>query len=231
MHKCYPLGDAAIVIQFGNVIDLSVNLKIRAICNWLDEYTFHGFVEYVPAYTTITIYYEPWILRYEELKEMVDEMLQEVTDLDAETGDLVEIPVCYGGKYGADLEFVAKYHAITEDEVIALHTAPEYLVYMIGFTPGFPYLGGLDARIATPRKDSPRARVEAGAVGIAGEQTGVYPLATPGGWQIIGQTALALFNIDEEKPALLSAGDRVKFKAVTEAEFLGFNDDLEWELG
>lgn len=131
----------------------------------------------------------------------------------------VTIPVCYGGEFGSDLEYVASVHALTPDEVIAIHTAGEYLVHMLGFAPGFPYLGGLSARIATPRRATPRLRVEAGTVGIGGEQTGIYPLATPGGWQCIGRTPIALFRPDDNPPSLLTAGDRVRFTPISIQEY------------
>ena len=216
----YPLGDAAIVVQFGDKISKDINLQILAVAAWLDEYTFEGFVEYVPAFTSITIYYEPWVINYDKMTLLLQEMFENMADAEVQKPvGLLNIPVYYGGEMGPDLEFVAAHHHIGIDEVIAMHTAPEYLVYMIGFAPGFPYLGGMDERIATPRKESPRSKIPKGSVGIAGSQTGVYPMETPGGWQIIGQTPLELFDIGKEEPALLKAGDRVRFSAVTEKEW------------
>lgn len=130
------------------------------------------------------------------------------------------IPVCYGGEFGPDLEYVAAEHGLTPDEVIAIHTSGDYLVHMIGFAPGFPYLGGLSDKIATPRRSTPRLRVEAGTVGIGGQQTGVYPVMTPGGWQCIGRTPLALFRPMEDPPSLLTAGDRVRFASISLQEYL-----------
>ncbi|SMC51999.1 5-oxoprolinase subunit PxpB [Pedobacter africanus] len=217
----YPLGDSAVVMQFGDVISKTINLQVRAVAAWLDEYTFEGFVEYVPAFTSITIYYEPWLLKYDEIVLLLQEMTGAIDDTEMQEQSAVRIiPVHYGGAMGPDLEYVANYHHISMDEVIALHTQPEYLVYMIGFAPGFPYLGGMDERIATPRKENPRPKIPRGAVGIAGSQTGVYPMETPGGWQLIGQTPLELFDIGKEEPALLKAGDRVRFSPVTAAEWL-----------
>lgn len=221
-YVCYPLGDSAIVIQFGEVIDPAINRQIGLICAWLDEYTFEGFVEYVPAYTTITIYYQPWIVSYKDTLNMVDEMLAEVTEnqVEEEIRPVIEIPVVYGGVYGPDIDFVAQHNELSIEEVIALHTSAEYLVYMIGFAPGFPYLGGLNEKIATPRKTTPRLSIPAGSVGIAGAQTGVYPMETPGGWQIIGKSPIEFFNIDLEKPSLLKAGDKLRFKSISESEYL-----------
>ncbi|MHA4895844.1 5-oxoprolinase subunit PxpB [Pedobacter sp. PWIIR3] len=220
--KHYPLGDSAIVIQFDDAIDPKVNEQICSICAWLDEYTFEGFVEYVPAYTTITIYYQPWVVQYAELLDMVQEMLVDITAEPPELAEkrAIEIPVVYGGVYGEDLDFVASNAGLTCEEVVSIHTKGEYLVYMIGFAPGFPYLGGLDLRLGTPRKPTPQAFIPAGSVGIAGTQTGVYPIETPGGWQIIGRSPIDFFDLDNTQPSLLKAGDVVRFKAISEYEYL-----------
>lgn len=213
--RCYPLGDSAIVIQFADEISISINEKIRAIAEFLDEYTFEGFVEYVPAFSSITIYYSPKLVTFQELEIMIAEMMAELPDLiSGNHSGIIEIPVVYGGEWGPDLEFVAAYNKLSTDEVISIHSSVEYLVYMIGFAPGFPYLGGMDKRIATPRKETPRSRIFAGAVGIAGTQTGVYPIETPGGWQIIGRTTAELFNKELNDPVLLKAGDRIRFVPV-----------------
>lgn len=131
----------------------------------------------------------------------------------------VSIPVCYGGEYGPDLEYVARHHNLTPEEVISIHSEGEYLAYMIGFAPGFPFLGGLSEKIATPRRSSPRTSIPAGSVGIAGMQTGVYPISTPGGWQLIGQTPIKLFLPEQNPPSLLQAGDIVKFEPISKEEY------------
>ncbi len=216
----YPLGDQAVVIQFGDKISEDIQRRITSICSFLEEYSFEGFTEYVPAFTTVTIFYDPLITDYETVEPLMEEMLEAISEEEEKvTAVTIEIPVLYGGPQGPDLSFVAAHAGITETEVIDLHTSGEYLVYMIGFAPGFPYLGGLDARIASPRKETPRACIPAGAVGIAGEQTGVYPIETPGGWQIIGQTPLKLFDVEKHPPALLKAGNRLRFVSITEEEF------------
>lgn len=217
----YPLGDSSIVLEFGQEIREDVHRLILAVCTFLDEYSFEGFVEYVPAFTTVTVFFDPLIADYPAIKAMLEEMVEEIgqTDEPISDGLVVEIPVLYGGEEGPDLSFVAAHSGLTEAEVIALHTSGEYLVYMIGFAPGFPYLGGLNEKISVPRKERPRTSVPAGSVGIAGTQTGVYPIETPGGWQIIGQTPLDLFDADREPPALLKAGNKVRFVSITEQEF------------
>ena len=221
MEACqlYPLGDTAIVLSFGDSIDLAVHARVRAFAACLEAHPFEGLVEYVPAFTTVTVYYDPWVLSekgkhkpYEKVTNLLLERLPQAEQYrQKQEPVVVEIPVCYGGELGPDLAFVAQHNQLSEEEVIAIHAAGEYTVYMIGFAPGFPYLGGMDARIATPRKETPRQRIPAGAVGIAGQQTGVYPIETPGGWQLIGRTPLALFDPQRQPPSLLQAGAVVKF--------------------
>lgn len=216
----YPLGDSAIVMELGDAISEEIQRHIMAIGQFLEDYSFEGFIEYVPAFNTVTVFYDPLITEYETVKALFVEMLTvisgEVHHLETIT---VDIPVLYGGPQGPDLSFVAKHAGLSEAEVVALHSAEVYLVHMIGFAPGFPYLGGLNEKIATPRKEMPALKIPAGAVGIAGVQTGIYPIATPGGWQIIGQTPLSLFDPERNPPALLKAGNRLRFVAITEDEF------------
>jgi len=210
--QCFPLGDSVVLIQFSDGISLDTNRKIRSITAFLDEYTFEGFVECVPAFNSIAIYYEPGKVSFEELSRMIEEMMANLPDASTEVEQaIIEIPVVYGGEWGPDLDFVATYNKMTADDVISIHSQAEYLVYMIGFAPGFPYLGGMDERIATPRKHMPRTSIFSGAVGIGGKQTGVYPIESPAGWQIIGRAAVDLFDKTSEHPVLLKAGDRVRF--------------------
>ncbi|GHA55602.1 5-oxoprolinase subunit PxpB [Pontibacter akesuensis] len=222
-----PLGDTAIVLQFGHTIDPGTHASIRAFSALLEEQPFEGLVEYVPAFTTITVYYDPWVISQKGKKDAYSEVVQQLQQLlfhleEKETPavQLVEVPVVYGGAYGPDLEAVAAHCGLSMGEVVDRHCSKEYLVHMIGFAPGFPYLGGMDKSIATPRKATPRQSIPAGSVGIAGEQTGVYPISTPGGWQLIGQTPVQLFNAKREMPSLLQAGDKVRFVPISEEEFL-----------
>ena len=222
-----PLGDAAVVVQFGESISLDIHLAIQALDAYLAQQPFVGLRECVPAFTTLTVYYDPWLvseqgrfLPFERVCEILQQRLLAAPA--APFGDAlatVEIPVCYGGDLGPDLEAVARHTSLTPTEVIVRHTSPTYLVHMIGFAPGFPYLGGLDARLATPRRAEPRALVPAGAVGIAGLQTGIYSLPTPGGWQLIGRTPLRLFDPGAAEPSLLHAGQHLRFVPIGEAEF------------
>lgn len=224
--KIYPLGDAAIVLQFGETIDTETLKEITSWTSHLQKDPFPGMLELVPAYTTLTIYYNPWILgekgkydAYERAQGYIYQSLHTKDSSPEKASRLIEIPVCYESEFGPDLEFVAHHNQLTTEEVISIHTGGEYLVYMIGFAPGFPYLGGMDKKISSPRKSSPRLKIPGGSVGIAGAQTGIYPIETPGGWQLIGRTPLLLFNPERESPSLLQAGDRIRFVAISKEAF------------
>ncbi len=223
----YPLGDSAIVLQFGAIISPEIHHKVRAFANYLQKHPFPGLVEFVPAFTTVTVYYNPWLVSekgnvdpYEKVLGIMKSMLIKTKE-NTETykADTIKIPVCYGGSFGPDLEFVAAYTKLTPEKVIYYHSKVTYLVYMIGFAPGFPYLGGMNKKIAAPRKETPRSVIPAGSVGIAGNQTGIYSIETPGGWQLIGRTPISVFNPQQENPSLLRAGDTIRFIPITEQEY------------
>jgi inhibitor of KinA len=226
--RLYPLGDAAVVLELGQAIAPATHRLIQAVAHGLAQHPPPGLREVVPAFTTLTVYYDPWVLSqisavppYEQMASALQNLLPAARAAAADyvPGPLVEIPVCYGGDHGPDLELVARHAQLSPEEVIAHHAAPDYLVHMVGFAPGFPYLGGLDARLATPRRAQPRPLVPAGAVGIAGAQTGIYSLPTPGGWQLIGRTPRRLFDPGRARPSLLHAGDRLRFVPISVAEF------------
>ncbi|GAB3877120.1 5-oxoprolinase subunit B [Hymenobacter segetis] len=226
--RLYPLGDAAVVVEFGGGISPATHRAIAGFSGRLARQPFVGLREVVPAFTTLTVYYDPWLVSengqyapHARVVEQLKKLLAAAEESEAATKtEIVEIPVCYGGAFGPDLEFVAAHTGLSVAEVIARHTAPDYLVHMIGFAPGFPYLGGMDERLATPRRPEPRPLVPAGTVGIAGPQTGIYSLPTPGGWQLIGRTPLRLFNPEWAAPSRLRAGQRLRFVAILEAEFV-----------
>ena len=207
--RCFPAGDSALLVELGDQIDLSTNRRLHALANWLRELP--GLGEAVPGYAALLVHYDPLHLTYTEVFDLVQRGLSLAAPLASATPRRVEIPVRYGGEEGPDLEFVADHCGLSTDEVIRRHSQVEYVVYFLGFTPGFPYLGGLDGSIATPRLESPRPRIPAGSVGIAANQTGVYPLESPGGWRIIGRTDIPLFNPLHQPPALLAPGDVVRF--------------------
>lgn len=214
-----PLGDSAIIIQLDKTITLDTHQKVNVLAARLQDNSFPGMVEIVPAFTTVTVYYNPVKFSYKDACTALEQIVSDLEATLAGTPRTVEIPVCYGGEFGPDLEFVAEHNGLTADEVVQIHSSGEYLVYMIGFAPGFPYLGGMSERIQAPRRSSPRLTIPAGTVGIAGRQTGVYPLETPGGWQLIGRTPEALFRPNESPPSLLQAGDIVRFRPVSHKEY------------
>ena len=234
-----PLGDCGVWIKFGSEISPAVNARIRRFGAALDAAPIDGMTEWVCGYAVVTIYYRPWVIRYQDLCTVLRQRLRRPRG--AETAlekaafveRVIEIPVCYGGGFGPDLEEVAAWHRSTARQVIHRHSRPLYRVYFLGFLPGFAYLGGLPPFLETPRRPSPRLSVPAGAVGIAGSQTGVYPLETPGGWQIIGRTPLRLYDPRRKVPALLAPGDRVKFVPVDPGRYRELEDieleDIELE--
>ena len=220
----YPVclcGDCAVNLQIGNEISEQVNREVVNALAAIRRADISGVCELVPTYTSICIHYDPAVLSYEALRNALKlvkaDPVEEKSDQEER---VVEIPVCYGGEYGPDLEFVAEHNGLTAEEVVRRHSNGQYLVYMLGFLPGFAYMGGMDKTIACPRLISPRTKIPAGSVGIAGAQTGIYPLSSPGGWQLIGRTPLKMFAIDGEQTTFaLSAGDRVRFVPITEEVF------------
>lgn len=213
-----PCGDQAVTVEWGSTIDERINRQVHAFARKVEELFHPAITEVVPTYRSATVHYRPEVLSYEELKQLLLSLTQGGIE-ETEELPVVEIPVCYGGEYGPDLEEVAQHCSLTPEEVIARHTAPTYRIYMLGFTPGFPYLGGMDPSIAAPRRKEPRIHIPAGSVGIAGEQTGVYPIVSPGGWQLIGRTPLRLFDPQREQPILLSAGAGIRFVPIDEETF------------
>ena len=206
-----PLGDSALLIQFGDEIDPAINQRVHALDSLLSAIRIAGVIECVPAYATLLIHYDPLILTYAQVSEWVSAKMDQVQSNAARAPRRLEVPVQYGGLHGPDLEFIAAQHGISTGEVVRIHTSREYTVYMMGFTPGFPYMGKLDDAIVTPRLETPRTHVQAGSVGIAGAQTGIYPIDSPGGWRLIGWTSLRLFDPESASPFLFSPGDLVRF--------------------
>lgn len=213
------VGDTGLLVEYGRDIDPEVNRKVRAMALALDLSWPEGLVEVTPTYRSLLLNYDPLKTGPDELAGLLAELEGRLDQIEIPPPERVEIPVCYGGELGPDLAFVAEHAEMSPAEVIRLHSGTDYLIYMLGFTPGFPYLGGLDERLATPRLRTPRTRVEAGSVGIANQQTGMYPVASPGGWQLIGRTPLKLFAPERERPFLYRAGDLIRFKPVDREEF------------
>jgi inhibitor of KinA len=219
-----PLGDSAITITFGNKIDERIHQQIHQFLNVFRRNKVVGVFECVPAYISISIFYDPTMITYNQLAKKVFSTYKSTLETSQIESIVYRIPVYYGGETGPDLQFIAEYNNISEQEVINYHANKEYLIHMIGFVPGFPYLGGLSPKISAPRLEKPRPKIAAGSVGIGGNQTGIYPAEVPSGWRIIGITPLQLFDIDNEYPSLLSAGNYVTFLPVDYEEFLSLKE-------
>lgn len=209
------MGDRSLIVYFGEEIDRAVNQRIRRLFCYHHDHPMEGVIEAVPAYSSLLFLFDPVQTTSEILRQEILERVQVIDDVAIPGPETVDIPVVYGGEYGPDLEWVARYHSVNVREIIRLHTRPVYHVYMIGFTPGFAYMGELLPALVTPRKETPRTVVPRGSVGLAQEQTGIYPSESPGGWQIIGKTPLNLFDPGKMPPTLLQMGDQVRFVSVS----------------
>jgi KipI family sensor histidine kinase inhibitor len=215
-----PAGERGLVVEFGNTISIEINNRVRALALALDAAGIPGLIEVVPTYRSLGIEYDPLTLSYDEAERRLREVVADLDPATLPAAKRVEIPTVYGGVYGPDLPFVAEHAGLTEAEVIRLHSQTVYHVYMIGFTAGFAYLGGLPERLHTPRLPSPRVKVPKGSVAIGGGQTGAYPAEAPGGWRIIGRTHMSLFDPLQAVPTPMQPGDAVQFVPITEAEYL-----------
>jgi inhibitor of KinA len=234
--RFYPLSDTAVILQLRDDCHYNQSHEIiQTIVTHLELSPPVWMKEYIPSFQTVAIFYDPLKVPFtgssfhfpydyvcNELRQMIAKL-----QISQSIGEhIIQLPICYGGEFGPDLSFVANYNGLSTDEVIRIHTSGDYLVYMIGFSPGFPYLGGMSDKIAAPRKETPRLNIPARSVGIAGHQTGIYPIETPGGWQIIGRTPVNLFRPNHRIPSLLRAGDRIKFKAITMKEYLELEEKI-----
>jgi KipI family sensor histidine kinase inhibitor len=213
------LGDRGLLVELGAGIDPTVNNRVQRLHQILARENLYGVVETVPAYGSLLVVYDPLQAAPEALALQIEDLCEfDAADEPEELPRLIEVPVVYGGEDGPDLDAVAAYHGLTDEEVIRLHTGTAYRVYMIGFTPGFPYMGQLPEALDTPRRETPRTHIPKGSVAIAQRQTGIYPVVSPGGWQIIGRTPLELFDPLQNKPSLMVMGDEVRFTSITAEE-------------
>ena len=213
-----PMGDRSLLVELGETIAPDVNRRVLELMLQLQQARLPGVREFAPGYRSLLVVFDPLTIAPSELKERITEVAAQHGSAGLPQAKLLTVPVFYGGDYGPDLEGVAGHLGISTDEVIRLHTETLYRVYMIGFTPGYPYMGELPAALAVPRRSTPRTRVPKGSVGIAQRQTGIYSVESPGGWQIIGWTPIELFDPTRQLPALLEMGDKVKFEAVRQVE-------------
>ena len=221
--KFFPIGENALTIDFGNFISRDLNNFVLALDKYIQENNFEGFIESVPAYSSLTVFYDFLKVKqrfsnfpttFAAVADWMENALKNLPEILTTENPLIEIPVCFDEEFAPDLEFIAETHKLEKSRVIEIFTSQTYRVYMLGFLPGFAYMGEVDGKIATPRKTSPRLKVPKGSVGIAGKQTGIYPFESPGGWQIIGKTDVELFTPNSDSPTFLQAGDTVKFVAV-----------------
>ncbi|VBB09801.1 allophanate hydrolase subunit 1 [Lucifera butyrica] len=219
--KMLMAGECGLVVEFGAVISPAVNGIVQQLNRLLAARPIEGILEIVPTYRAVTLYFDPLQVSRTELIRLVRQRLDEVRPQAGEgiPARIIHVPVYYGGVLGPDLDFVARYTGLAAREVVALHTSRPYLVYMLGFTPGFPYLGGLPAELVVPRQEKPRAKVPAGSVGIGGSQTGLYPVESPGEWWLIGRTPLKVFDPDRVQPFLVAAGDYLHFEDIPVEEY------------
>jgi KipI family sensor histidine kinase inhibitor len=220
-------GDTAIVIELGDEISIECNRRVHSLHKAIARAEIPGIVDIIPTYRSLLIEYDASLVSFADISDGLANIGTGSVDISEEDATVIHLPVLYGGEYGPDLEFVARNAGISTDEVVELHSATDYPVYMMGFTPGFPYLGGMSERIATPRLSTPRGVISAGSVGIAEAQTGVYPIESPGGWRLIGRTPLRLFDVDRSPPSLIDAGDCVRFIPLTgEDEYLDIHEQV-----
>lgn len=224
-----PAGENGLYLVFGDAISVELNREVHRVAAAIRQAALPGITDCVPGYATLYVEYDVALWSPEALAERIAR-LPAAPEQTSESRR-IRLPVCYGGIYGMDLEAIAALHGLAEEEVVAMHTAGRFQVYFVGFTPGFAFMGRVDERIATDRRASPRVRVPAGSVGIAGQQTGIYPLDSPGGWNIVGRTPLPLYRPEAAEPILLQPGTSVRFVAVGEPEFLAIRQrPEEWRL-
>lgn len=231
-YKIYSCGDHAITVDFGNVIDEAVNKHVLRLFTAIKEKNIPGVKDIIPAYSSITLVYDVVLVRRQTaltahgfIIQKLETILTEALDETLDAGRLIKIPACYESVYAPDLQEMAMQKNISPEQIVQIHCSKQYRVYMLGFLPGFAYMGIVDESISMPRRSAPRTRIPAGSIGIAGLQTGIYPMESPGGWNLIGRTALKMFDATRANAVLLQPGDYVQFYPITTAEFNTINGE------
>lgn len=228
--KFLPVGDSCMTIEFSKVISEEVNKKIRALSKMIKEANLGGVIETTPTFCSLTIYFNPFQISFCKLRRKILKLYKKAKIEKGEIKKVFLIPVCYEGEYAPDLDSVCELTGLDKQEVINIHTSTDYLIYMLGFLPGFPYLGGMSETLECKRLDTPRTQIIEGSVGIGGKQTGIYPLKSPGGWRIIGRTPVKLYDKFRNPPVLYKAGDYIRFFKITKEEFESGNfNEIKWE--
>lgn len=220
-------ADSAVTVSFGNEISEEINSCVTYLADKIAVKNIDGVVETIPAFSSLTVIYDPLKISSAKLIRKIKRLIPKKSISSSAKKTVYKIPVCYDGDFAPDIKNVMAHNALTKDDVIKLHTSRRYLIYMLGFLPGFAYLGGMDKRLVTPRLDSPRQEIFEGAVGIGGEQTGIYPVASPGGWQLIGKTPIKVYDKNRENPILYKAGDYIRFYSVSYDEYLVIEEQVK----
>ena len=220
-------GDSSIVVEFGNEISEEISAKVRGMYLAIEQKKFPFIKAMNPTYRSLLVQYDPLQCSYEEILETLQGLEDNLKNMDLPSPNILEIPTLYGGELGPDLGSVCEHSGLTEEEVIKIHSGRDYLVYMLGFTPGFSYLGGMDEKIATPRLKTPRTKIPGGSVGIAGSQTGIYSIDSPGGWQLIGKTPILLYDPQRKPPILHHAGDYIRFVPIDQKEYQSIEEAVK----
>lgn len=224
--KVMPAGDSALVVEFGNEINEAVNEKVHALAKKIRQENIPGITEMIPTFRSLLVSYDMLQISYSKLSVMLSVLSRELEMNRAEHHRIVKIPCCYGARFGADLTDMERLTGLSREEIIELHSSVDYKIYMLGFLPGFVYLGGLDKRLEVPRLDTPRVRIGKGAVGIGGNQTGIYPMDSPGGWRLIGGTPVDLYDPEREDPVLLRAGEYIRFVPISIMDYYDIRQEI-----
>lgn len=224
--KVMPAGDSALVVEFGNEINEAINEKVHALAKKIRQENIPGITEMIPTFRSLLVSYDMLQISYSKLSVMLSVLSRELEMNRAAHHRIVKIPCCYGARFGADLTDMERLTGLSREEIIELHSSVDYKIYMLGFLPGFVYLGGLDKRLEVPRLDTPRVKIGKGAVGIGGNQTGIYPMDSPGGWRLIGGTPVDLYDPEREDPVLLRAGEYIRFVPISIMDYYDIRQEI-----